>query len=336
VNLSLSNTGLFNKKTLIKTGQNLSLPIHLYLEYISYLWFNFQMTRFWWVTTVILLLFSSGCEGITGSQPSTIIPNSTQFPIPFFTQTSSPTLVPTSSPTPSPTLESIWTWNPSGEVIAPILLYHHVSNEEDKGIYNLTPEEFAAQMQALDDWGYTTITITQLIQALTEGAYLPERPIVITFDDGHLSVYENAFPIMQEHGFIGVTYVVGNYIGGENFKTAEQILELVDAGWEVGSHGFTHTDLSIDPTLANYEMYQSKIYLEELLGIPINTFSFPFGGFKPILGDRAWRYGYLGAVGLGTGWTHLDEARYYLRRNSILGSYDLETFASLLPWSAPE
>ena len=117
-----------------------------------------------------------------------------------------------------------------------------MSYDEDKGIYNITPEEFAAQMQALDDWGYTTITITQLIQALSEGGYIPERPIVITFDDGHLSVYQNAFPIMYEHGFIGVTYLVCNYIGGENFKTVVQIQAMVYAGWEVGSHSFTHTD----------------------------------------------------------------------------------------------
>lgn len=294
------------------------------------------MVKFWRVFAIIIIFITGGCGIISSPTQSVVTPTSTFIPTPSSTQFSSPTIPPTSSPFPSQIPSPTWAWNPAGEVNAPILLYHHVSYEEDKGTYNVTPEQFAAQMKALDDWGYTTITITQIIQALVEGAPLPERPIVITFDDGHQSVYTNAFPIMQEHSFIGVTYVVCDYIGGVGFKTKDQILEMVDAGWEVGSHGFTHTDLSLDPSLANYEMYQSKIYLEELFGIPINTFSFPFGGFKPILGDRAWRYGYLGAVGLGTGWTHLVEARYYLRRIEIHGRYDLETFASLLPWSDAE
>jgi peptidoglycan/xylan/chitin deacetylase (PgdA/CDA1 family) len=188
-------------------------------------------------------------------------------------------------------------------------------------------------MQALEDWGYTTITISDLIQAITQGALLPERPIVITFDDGYLSVFQNAFPIMHEHGFIGVNYVVGKYIDGRNFMTAEQLQATVHAGWEIGSHGFTHTDLGLNPSLANYEMNQSKIYLEELLGIPVNTFAYPFGGYRPVLWDRALRYGYFGAVGLGKGWKHSEASLYYLKRISILGSYNLETFASLLPWS---
>ena len=252
------------------------------------------------------------------------------------TFTPGPTRTPTTMmQTPETFHDSALAWHPPGVITVPILLYHHVQNGHYSDTYTITPEKFAAQMQALEDWGYTTITISDLIQAITQGARLPERPIVITFDDGNLNLYENAYPIMQKHSFVGVTYVVGNYINGRDFMTVDHILELVEAGWEVGNHSFTHTDLSLDPTLANYEMYQSKIYLEKLLGIPINTFAYPFGGFKPILGDRAWRYGYEGAVGLGDGWIHSKESQYYLERIGILGSYDLETFASLLPWSEP-
>ena len=80
-------------------------------------------------------------------------------------------------------------------------------------------------MQALDDWGYTTITAKQLIKAITKGEALPPRPIVITFDDGHYSVYEYAFPIMQEHGFFGVTYIVANRLKSYGFTGAPQLEE---------------------------------------------------------------------------------------------------------------
>jgi peptidoglycan/xylan/chitin deacetylase (PgdA/CDA1 family) len=291
------------------------------------------------VLIIIVLLFGIGFGlFILANSPGTQAPALPELSVFLQTFTPSPTRAPTimaMAQTPKTFHDSALVWHPPGVVTAPILLYHHVEDGHYSDTYSITLEKFAAQMQALEDWGYTTITISELIQAIMQGAELPERPIVITFDDGYLNLYENAYPIMQEHGFIGVTYVVGNYVNGRDFMTVEQLLELVDAGWEVGNHSFTHTDLSLDPTLANYEMYQSKIYLEKLLGIPINTFAYPFGGFKPILGDRAWRYGYIGAVGLGKGWTHSKESRYYLERIGILGSYDLEKFARLLPWSGP-
>lgn len=291
------------------------------------------------VLTIIILLFGIGFGLVMLAYPPGTQTQESPFNkllVYLHTFTPSPTQTPTTmAQTPEAFHDSALAWHPPGVITAPILLYHHVENGHYSETYTITPEKFGVQMQALEDWGYTTITISELIQAITEGAQLPERPVVITFDDGYLNVYENAYPIMEEHGFVGMIYVVGKYINGRDFMTVENILELADAGWEVGNHSFTHTDLSLDPTQANYEMYQSKVYVEKLLGIPIKTFAFPFGGFKPILGDRAWRYGYLGAVGLGDGWAHSEQSLYYLERIEIKGSYDLETFASLLPWNKP-
>ena len=177
--------------------------------------------------------------------------------------------------------------------------------------------------------------ITDLIEAITEGGYLPPRPVVITFDDGHLSVYENAFPVMQSYGFTGVTYVVAKWLKAEDFTGVEELTEMMEAGWEVGSHSMTHADIAKDTSLINYEVLESKRTLEEALSAPIHTFAYPFGAFKNLIGDRVRRYGYLGGMGVGKGWTHSERTLYYLKRIEVNGGYDMETFASLLPWSEP-
>ena len=103
----------------------------------------------------------------------------------------------------------------------------------------------------------------------------------------------------------------------------------------MGSHSNTHVDLSKNVSAVNYEVLQSKQALEDLLSEPVNTFAYPFGAFKALIGDRVRRYGYLGGMGLGTGWTHSEKTLYYLKRIEVNGGYDLETFAGLLPWAEP-
>ena len=254
----------------------------------------------------------------------------TQTPTQTATITPTATEVPTATPIPTAT----WAIVGPGEVIVPVLLYHHVDAENTDPRYNVLPEVFEAQMQALDDWGYTTITVTQLIQAITEGAPLPPRPIVITFDDGHYSVYETAFPIMQEHGFFGVTYIVANRLKSYGFTGVGQLEEMISAGWEVGSHSYTHSDLTLDRTNAFTEISDSRDRLTEALSQPVMTFAYPYGKFDHYIGDRTMKWGYIGAVGLGTGYTHNLYSVFYLQRMEVQGTYDMEKFASLLPWSS--
>jgi peptidoglycan/xylan/chitin deacetylase (PgdA/CDA1 family) len=98
-----------------------------------------------------------------------------------------------------------------------------------------------------------------LIKAITEGADLPPRPLLITFDDGHLNNYTTAFPIMQKYGFTGVLYIVANYMGADQYMNADQIKEMAIAGWEVGSHSISHSDLtSLEPYRQRYEVVESR------------------------------------------------------------------------------
>ena len=188
-------------------------------------------------------------------------------------------------------------------------------------------------MKALHDWGYTAVPISIVLDALVHGGELPEKPIVITFDDGNRNIYENAFPIMQEYDFPGVFYIVANRLhSGTNIAQAPELREMVDAGWEIGSHSYSHIDLAINHGAVPYEIQQSKLAIEDALDIKVQTFAYPFGTIDPYLAQKVSDYGYRAGMGLGTSWTHTWSTIFYLSRIEIYGSYTVADMAARLPW----
>jgi len=218
-------------------------------------------------------------------------------------------------------------------VTVPILLYHRIAVPEIPSEYFVSPESFREQMQALKDWGYTSIPMSLLVKAIKEGAYLPERPMVISFDDGDITVYTQAFPIMQEFGFIGINYLVANRLEVEGYMRPAQIKELSAAGWEVGSHSMSHADLTklSDPT---WEIEESRLVLESALGVPVETFAYPFGLDNDLITTKTRQF-YIAAVGLGANSYQNTYKLYYLWRRPTKYTWSVEDFASFLPWSGP-
>lgn len=280
----------------------------------------------------ILLLTACGGIPVTAT-----FSNSTASPLPptatapaTQTLTPAPTFTATASPIPTAT----WVVQGPGDITVPILLYHRIDISPIDSRYYVTLQKFEAQMKLLHDWEYTTITTTQLVQAITLGTALPPRPMLITFDDGHLDNYTAAFPIMQKYGFTGVLYLVTNYIGADQYMDTAQVLEMYNAGWEVGSHSQNHYDLTkLDPDKQRAEIVESRTILEQQLGIPIQTFAYPFGAKDPSALDYAHFAGYIGAMG-ASGYTPAQGEwnLFYLQRVEIKGSEDAKTFTRFLPW----
>lgn len=97
----------------------------------------------------------------------------------------------------------------------PILMYHHFSEEDAPGA--VPPAEFAGQMEALSDAGYTPVFFEDLIDYVCRGGSLPEKPVCITFDDGYLSNYEEAWPILERLGMKATVFAIGSSVGHEEF-----------------------------------------------------------------------------------------------------------------------
>jgi peptidoglycan/xylan/chitin deacetylase (PgdA/CDA1 family) len=215
----------------------------------------------------------------------------------------------------------------------PIILYHWIAVSPINSQYYVRPDKFEEEMKLLHDWGYTSISTQQLIKAITEGADLPPRPIVITFDDGHLNNYTTAFPIMYKYGFTGTLYIVVNYLGADQYMNADQIKDMVAAGWEVGSHTISHLDVTaLEPYRQRHEIVDSRALLESALGTKVATIAYPFGISNPGVIDYAHFAGYIGGMSLGFTDDQGPSNLFTLQRRDIKGTYDVKQFASFLPW----
>ena len=273
-------------------------------------------------------------QAITNT-PIVIPPTYTLTPThtPTVTDTPVPTDTPIPTETPFPTDNPDMEWNPAGHVTAPILLYHHVSNAGNGNRYFVTVDDFRAQMEALHDWGYTTITSSNLADVMINGGELPNRLVVITFDDSYVDVYQNVFPIMHELGFIGVIYVYVDHLGSRGFVNAEQIQALADDGWEIGNHSMSHANLTLNHSNLEYEVLQSRLILEEVSGVKVDTFAYPYGEIDDFVIEYVRESGYLAGMGLGLNWEHTLDTLFDLNRIEVQGDYNLSKFAGLLPWS---
>ena len=124
-------------------------------------------------------------------------------------------------------------------VDVPVLMYHSVGYEENNS-YVVTPEQFRRQMELLKENGYTAIDFSQLVDFVENGTALPEKPIVITLDDGYEDNYLNAYPVLKELGMKATVNAVGVHIGKDTYRdtdiairshfSAEQGKEMIASG----------------------------------------------------------------------------------------------------------
>jgi len=99
----------------------------------------------------------------------------------------------------------------------PILMYHHIDEDVTSDMV-VSPDTFAAQMRALYEHGFNVIPLSRLVDFVDRGVPLPERPVVITFDDGYLSVYKYAFPVLARYGQHATSFVIGEAVGTDTYK----------------------------------------------------------------------------------------------------------------------
>ena len=187
-------------------------------------------------------------------------------------------------------------------------------------------------MYLLHEWGYQTISVELLVRAIEQGAELPPKPIILTFDDGGEGTFTNALPVMQKYGFTGTAYIVFNYVGISAHMNVDQIRGLYAAGWEIGSHSTSHVDLTVRTDRQKDEIVESRRKLQALLDVPILTFAYPFGAYNSDSVHYAHFAGYVAAMGLGNETLQGNKNLFYLYRMTVDSTQSLESFALLLPW----
>lgn len=244
---------------------------------------------------------------------------------------SSPNKMIISTPTPTPVVLP-------DQAQVPILMYHYVSElppNPDRYRLDLTvsPEDFWSQLQYLADAGYHTITLADLYLHLTQGVPLPEKPIVLTFDDGYKDAYEVVFPLLLDYGFTGTFFVLATppHFESPDYMTWAQMKEMSDAGMEIQSHGRDHVDLR--GRSYDYLVYQTLGIQEAIqyhTGRLPRFFCYPSGRYDDNLIAVLESAGYWGAVTTEWGQTHTREGLFEMPRLRIRGNDTLESFVDRL------
>ncbi len=207
-----------------------------------------------------------------------------------------------------------------------ILGYHGITRaplRHDLSMLLVRPERFRAQVELLVDAGFRFVTVAQLAK-LSVGGEPPAGYAAVSFDDGMRNNHSTALPILSELGIPATVYVTIGFIDGESpwigaasdrsMLSEPEIRELAAAGWELGAHTMTHPDLSqLDYESARREIHDSKVALEAIAGVEVETFAYPFGRYNETAIAAVADSGLIAAVATGRGsWSD-----YELRRVMI-------------------
>jgi peptidoglycan/xylan/chitin deacetylase (PgdA/CDA1 family) len=169
----------------------------------------------------------------------------------------------------------------------PILMYHYVSTPPaNADIYrrdlSVPPELFAAQLDRMHAEGYSTITLYDLIAYLQQGRSLPEKPVILTFDDGYRDNYENAFPYLRERQMHATFFIVIDFINRERpeYLTWDMVREMYAGGMSIEVHGIDHTTLR-GRSRADLEFQALRSYetIQDRIGIRPRFLSYPAGEY---------------------------------------------------------
>lgn len=234
---------------------------------------------------------------------------------------------------------------PVKPIRVPILLYHYVEYVQDKNdtirqSMNILPNIFEEQIITLKDAGYTFITTKELGDILNGKREAPGKPIVLTFDDGHWDLYTDIMPILKRHRVKATAYVVPGLIDNDqDFLTQKQLQSVVDIGLiEIAAHTVHHAYLP-GRSLATikYEIEASKIMLEQVYGVDIYSFAYPYGAFDQQVEKVVKEAGFTTAVSTVPGIMQSGENKFFLYRlrpGGRTGKYLLNWLANKDTFSA--
>jgi len=221
-----------------------------------------------------------------------------------------------------------------GTESAPILMYHVINpppaGAPFPGLY-VSASEFAAQMQALADAGYHAVTLDQLWSYWKRGTPLPPgKPIVVSFDNGYQSQDSNALPVLRRLGWVGDENLQLTGLPPSQGGLSEaQVRELVAAGWELDTQGFSHADLiTLDAQQLAYQVATARHVVQQRYGVPVNWFCYPSGDYDATVIAAVQAAGYDGSTTVVPGWASPASDPYRLPRLRVLGGTSPESLLS--------
>ncbi|MGI4832903.1 MAG: glycosyltransferase [Janthinobacterium lividum] len=228
----------------------------------------------------------------------------------------------------------------------PVLMYHKIPDAAPASQHQtfVTKDNFARHLAFFQRHKFTALTFADY-QDFASGRRplreFPRKPLILTFDDGYLDNYHNLLPLMQQAGYRGVLYLLGDFDLRHNawdlaadptepraeLMSEAQKAAFVAAGWEIGAHTLSHPHLPALPAAAAaHELSASKAALEQRLDIEVQSFAYPYGDLSPATKRLVAEAGFRYAVATDTGGLHLEDDRLQIFRVNV---FPHDTLASL-------
>jgi peptidoglycan/xylan/chitin deacetylase (PgdA/CDA1 family) len=225
----------------------------------------------------------------------------------------------------------------------PILMYHSVAQDAPAATRRLsvTPGPFEEQIAYLANNGYTGLTFSDLADAFRTGATLPQRPVVLTFDDGYADFASDAWPILRRYSFPATVFVTTGWIADAGADAAgtpldymlswAQVSELSAAGIEMAAHSHSHPELDqLSDAALREELGRSQALLEDATGAPVRALAYPYGYSSTRVRLAARSVGYRFAASVRNLRATPSQDLFTLPRLTIRRSTDPATFAAIV------
>ncbi|PIE71885.1 MAG: hypothetical protein CSA22_00570 [Deltaproteobacteria bacterium] len=216
----------------------------------------------------------------------------------------------------------------------PVLVYHRFA-AAGNDTYIVNAEQFKAQMRYLKDQQYHVVSLDEFAGFLNGDNPLPEKSVMLTFDDGWASIYAYAYPVMRAFGFPGVLFVYTDFIGGGKAMTWAQIRELSENGFAIACHSKTHRNLTKrqpGESMTDYlsaiaeELNTSRQVIYKKTGVTTQFLAYPYGKTDPVIVSLARRFGFKGGFTVDRGGNPFCQDPFLIRRSMIFGKHDLDDF----------
>jgi peptidoglycan/xylan/chitin deacetylase (PgdA/CDA1 family) len=254
---------------------------------------------------------------------------------------------PAAATTPTPTPRSRVTVTPTRTPVplpasarVPILMYHYVSTpaataDRLRRDLSVTPENFEAQLKYLKDNGFTSIRLYDLHAHLAEGRPLPEKPVVLTFDDGHIDHYVTVFPLLRKYDMTATFFVVADFATfsytNPDYMNWAHAKEMARAGMDIESHGRSHRDVRRDDFyFLVWEIDSTNKLIEANTGHKPRFFSYPAGRYSAATLRMLRSVNTLGAVTTQHGRSHTLAGNLEWTRVRVAYRTSIDGFASLV------
>ena len=212
----------------------------------------------------------------------------------------------------------------------PVLYYHSVRDPAENEV-TITSENLKKQLEYIKNQGYTTLTLNQFKNYLLNNSSIPKKSILITFDDGYMDNYYNAFPILKSLNMVATIFCITSNLDGSYYLSKEAINEMSSYGIDIESHTVNHLkldQLTYEEQLK--ELKESKSTLESITGKEVDAIAYPFGNFNDDSVKAAKDAGYTLAFTTKRGLSDRNDNMLKLDRIYINSNYDMNTFKEVL------